>query len=64
MSKFSNSIKVFSRSARQYLYLWRGARYYKLTRAGSKQLEKETRNWQQTTDILARFLDDSKEGAR
>ena len=42
----------------------RRARYYKLTRAGRKQLEKETRDWQQTTAILARFLDDSKEGAR
>ena len=42
----------------------RRARYYKLTRAGSKQLEKETRNWQETTDILARFLDDSNGGAQ
>jgi PadR family transcriptional regulator len=34
----------------------RRARYYKLTRAGHKQLERETREWQQTTAILARFL--------
>src|SRR5438105_7959157 len=34
----------------------RKAKYYKLTRAGGKQLEREARNWQQTTAILARFL--------
>lgn len=34
----------------------RKAKFYKLTRAGRKQLAKETRNWEQTTAILARFL--------
>lgn len=34
----------------------RKAKFYKLTRAGRKQLEKEARNWQQTTSILERFL--------
>jgi PadR family transcriptional regulator, regulatory protein PadR len=34
----------------------RKAKYYKLTRAGRKQLEKEAREWKQTTTILARFL--------
>ncbi|HEX4319910.1 MAG TPA: PadR family transcriptional regulator [Acidobacteriaceae bacterium] len=34
----------------------RKAKFYKLTRAGRKQLEKEARNWQQTTTILDRFL--------
>jgi transcriptional regulator len=34
----------------------RKAKFYKLTRAGSKQLERETRDWQQATAILARFL--------
>ena len=34
----------------------RRAKYYRLTRAGKKQVEKETRDWQRTTDILARFL--------
>jgi PadR family transcriptional regulator, regulatory protein PadR len=34
----------------------RKAKYYKLTRAGRKQLEKEAREWDQTTAILARFL--------
>lgn len=34
----------------------RKAKYYKLTRAGRKQIEKEARNWEQTTAILARFL--------
>jgi len=33
----------------------RKAKYYKLTRAGRKQLEKEARDWEQTTEILARF---------
>jgi transcriptional regulator len=34
----------------------RKARFYKLTRSGRTQLEKETREWQQTTAILERFL--------
>jgi PadR family transcriptional regulator PadR len=34
----------------------RKAKYYKLTRAGRKQLSKEEREWEQTTAILARFL--------
>jgi PadR family transcriptional regulator PadR len=34
----------------------RKAKYYKLTRAGRKQLAKEAREWQQATYILARFL--------
>ena len=34
----------------------RRAKYYRLTRAGCKQVEKETREWQQTTAIVARFL--------
>jgi PadR family transcriptional regulator, regulatory protein PadR len=35
----------------------RKAKFYKLTRAGRKQLAKETRDWEQATAILARFLD-------
>ena len=34
----------------------RRAKYYKLTRAGRKQLQKEARDWEQTTAILAKFL--------
>ena len=34
----------------------RKAKFYRLTRAGKKQVEKETRDWQQTTAILNRFL--------
>ena len=34
----------------------RKAKYYKLTRAGWKQLEKEARDWEQAMAILARFL--------
>jgi PadR family transcriptional regulator, regulatory protein PadR len=41
----------------------RKAKFYKLTRAGRKQLRKETRDWEQTTAILARFLAPSKEPA-
>jgi PadR family transcriptional regulator PadR len=39
------------------------AKFYKLTRAGRKQLDKATRNWQQTTAILARFLSPSEDPA-
>jgi transcriptional regulator len=34
----------------------RRARFYKLTRAGRKQLARETQQWEETTSILARFL--------
>lgn len=34
----------------------RKAKFYNLTRAGRKQLEKEMREWEQTTAIVARFL--------
>lgn len=34
----------------------RKAKFYKLTRAGRKQLEREARSWEQTTAIVARFL--------
>ena len=34
----------------------RKAKYYKLTRAGHKQLEREARDWQQAQMILAKFL--------
>jgi PadR family transcriptional regulator, regulatory protein PadR len=34
----------------------RKAKYYKLTRAGKKHLEREAREWEQTTAIVARFL--------
>ena len=35
----------------------RRARFYRLTRAGHKQLEIETRDWAQTTAIIARFFE-------
>lgn len=38
----------------------RKAKYYKLTRAGQKQLEKEAREWEQATAIVARFLEPGK----
>ena len=39
----------------------RKAKFYKLTRAGRRQLESEARNWEQTTAILARFLSTTEE---
>ena len=39
----------------------RKAKFYKLTRGGHKQLERETREWQRTTGILDRFLASVKE---
>jgi transcriptional regulator len=41
----------------------RKAKYYKLSRAGRKQLQIEEREWEQTTEILARFLSAGKEPA-
>lgn len=34
----------------------RRAKYYSLTPAGRKQLAKETREWHETTDLIAAFL--------
>lgn len=34
----------------------RRAKYYRLTRAGKRQVARETQDWQETTAILARFL--------
>ena len=39
----------------------RRAKFYKLSRAGKKQLERETQDWEQTTAILARFLSPTEE---
>jgi PadR family transcriptional regulator PadR len=39
----------------------RKAKYYKLTRAGRKQLDKEARDWEQATSIIARFMAPSTE---
>lgn len=41
----------------------RKAKFYKLTQAGRKRIPKETRNWEQTTAVLARFLAPSKDPA-
>jgi transcriptional regulator len=35
----------------------RKAKYYRLTRAGVKQVQRATRDWRETTAILDRFLD-------
>ena len=34
----------------------RRAKFYALTAAGRKRLERETREWQQTADLIAAFL--------
>jgi DNA-binding PadR family transcriptional regulator len=34
----------------------RRARYYRLTRDGRRQLHAEVHDWNQTTEIIARFL--------
>jgi transcriptional regulator len=34
----------------------RKAKFYRLTRAGRKQVEREEREWEKTTAILAKFL--------
>jgi transcriptional regulator len=34
----------------------RKAKFYRLTRAGRKELERAAREWEQTTAIVARFL--------
>ena len=39
----------------------RKAKFYKLTRAGRRQLAQEARDWEQTTAILARFFSPTKE---
>ena len=39
----------------------RKARFYKLTRAGRKQVAREAQAWDQTTAILARFLTPGEE---
>jgi PadR family transcriptional regulator PadR len=39
----------------------RKAKFYRLTRAGRKKLEKETIEWAQTTALMAKFLSPVKE---
>ena len=39
----------------------RKAKFYKLTRAGRRQLAKETREWERTAAILARFFEPAEE---
>ena len=34
----------------------RRAKFYRLTKAGRRQLQKEARHWEQATAVLARFL--------
>jgi PadR family transcriptional regulator PadR len=41
----------------------RKAKFYSLTRTGRRQLQKEAQSWEQTTEILARFLSPGEEQA-
>ena len=41
----------------------RRAKYYTLTRAGRKQLERDAREWDRTTGIIARFFSPSEEAS-
>ncbi len=41
----------------------RKAKFYKLTRSGRKQLEREAQQWNEATAILARFLTPGQEQA-
>ena len=39
----------------------RRAKFYELTKAGQKRLRKAAQEWNQTTEILARFLGDASQ---
>jgi PadR family transcriptional regulator, regulatory protein PadR len=41
----------------------RKAKFYRLTRTGRRQLQREAQDWEQTTAILARFLSPGEETA-
>src|SRR5580658_3389192 len=41
----------------------RKAKFYRLTRAGRLQLKRETQEWEETTDIIARFLGPSEQSS-
>jgi PadR family transcriptional regulator, regulatory protein PadR len=41
----------------------RKAKFYRLTRAGRRQLQNAARDWEQTTAILARFLSPTEDPA-
>jgi transcriptional regulator len=40
----------------------RRAKFYELTKAGERQVRKAAEEWEQTTEILARFLAPAQEG--
>ena len=41
----------------------RRAKYYQLSRAGKKRLEREAREWERTTAIIARFFSPEEQGS-
>jgi transcriptional regulator len=38
----------------------RRAKFYRLTRAGRRRIERDTKQWEETSAIMARFLTDSR----
>src|SRR6478672_7448530 len=40
----------------------RRAKFYSLTKAGRRQLARETKQWEETTDIIGRFFAPDSEG--
>ena len=42
----------------------RRARFYRLTAVGRRQLQAETRNWQETMTLIGRFVDAKPEDAK
>src|SRR5437870_13031816 len=42
----------------------RRAKFYRLTRAGRRQMQRETREWDRTTAIIARFFKPGEESSR
>jgi PadR family transcriptional regulator PadR len=42
----------------------RRARFYRLTRAGRRQLQEETRGWERTTALIGRFVSAKAEDLR
>jgi PadR family transcriptional regulator, regulatory protein PadR len=39
----------------------RRAKFYRLTKAGRRRIERDTKQWEETSEIMARFLADTRE---
>ncbi|MGH9447750.1 MAG: hypothetical protein ACRD3O_18810 [Terriglobia bacterium] len=56
MCRLSQCSEPSLHEIRAYVALDKPEAAERLTRAGRRQVEKEARNWEQATQILARFL--------